>query len=232
MVLAATARRTGLEIGGPSPVFRQGRLLPIYATAACIDNINFSNQTAWEKNLCEGGEFRFESGRRPGKQWIRDAVALTGIGEETYDFVLSSHCLEHVANPLVALREWRRVTRQGGHLVLILPDRERTFDHRRPLTTIQHLREDFARHTQEDDQTHVPEVLALHDLSRDPWAGSVASFHERTARNAENRCIHHHVFDIELMKAALTETGWHVLAVEKVRPVHLIAFAERWPRVD
>src|SRR5690348_4361640 len=75
VVLAITGR-DGLEIGGPSWVFETGRLLPVYAKAARVDNVNFSGQTAWETDLRDGGEFRFNSACPPGRQWIRDAVAL------------------------------------------------------------------------------------------------------------------------------------------------------------
>jgi SAM-dependent methyltransferase len=225
-VLSLTANLQGLEIGGPSRVFAARGMLPIYPAAKRIDNVNFSNRTTWEADLREGGEFRFDRRRAPGTQWIREAVSLTGIKDQTYDFVLSSHCLEHLANPLRALREWRRVVRPGGRLVLILPDATRSFDHRRPLTTLEHLRDDFARDTTESDTTHFAEVLALHDLARDPWAGSPADFQQRMQNNADNRCIHQHVFDLELMASILTETGWRVLASERVQPIHLVAFAE------
>lgn len=226
-VIAAVAGRNGLEIGGPSHVFEARRILPIYPAASRIDNVNFSAQTSWENNLKDGTEFRFDSGHQPGTQWIRDTVALTGLADHAYDFVLSSHCLEHVANPLRALREWHRVTRANGHLVLLLPDPSSTFDHRRPITTLAHLRDDLAHNVGEDDGTHLSEVLALHNLLRDPGAGSPENFRQRVSRNAENRCVHHHVFDLDLMSAMLEETGWQVLASEKVRPIHLLAFAQK-----
>ncbi|MEO5959893.1 MAG: methyltransferase domain-containing protein [Opitutaceae bacterium] len=225
--LAATANRRGLEIGGPSRVFSTRGMLPVYGCAARIDNVNFSAATAWEAGLRDGGEFRFHPQRPAGTQWLREATALSGLADNTYDFLLSSHCLEHVANPLAALHEWRRVTRAGGHLVLVLPDPTQTFDHRRPLTTLAHLRNDFARCGAEDDSTHAAEALALHDVSRDPGVGSVDEFRTRVADNAQNRCLHHHIFDLALMQATLRETGWRVLAAEAARPMHLIAFAQK-----
>jgi SAM-dependent methyltransferase len=223
--LAAVSGRSGLELGGPSRIFEPGKLLPVYNVATRIDNVNFAVRTTWEPNLRDGAEFRFHPDRPPGTQWIRDAVALNGISDHAYDFVISSHCLEHVANPLRALHEWRRVTRAGGNLLLILPDPAHTFDHRRPTTTIAHLRDDLRRNVGEDDLTHLAEILALHDLARDPWAGTPESFRARSQDNRENRCLHHHVFDLPLVAAALEETGWEVLAIEAARPVHLVALA-------
>ncbi len=226
-IRAAVLDRTGLEIGGPSRVFLGRGLLPAYPHAARIDNVNFAGITAWESDLREGGEFHFDMRRPPGRQFLREATSLSGIADASYDFILSSHCLEHVANPLAALREWHRVVRPGGRLVLILPDPRHTFDHRRPVTTLAHLQADFDRHTGEDDPTHLEEILALHDLRRDALAGTAEQFRARSLRNAENRCLHHHVFDLDLMLAALAATDWQVRGAECVRPLHLLALAGR-----
>jgi SAM-dependent methyltransferase len=226
-VRATVLDRTGLEIGGPSGVFQGRGILPAYPHAARIDNVNFAGITAWESDLRDGGEFHFDTRRPPGRQFLREATDLHGVPDNSYDFLLSSHCLEHVANPLAALREWRRVVRPGGALVLILPDPRRTFDHRRPVTTLAHLQADFDRHTGEDDLTHLEEILALHDLIRDVPAGMAEQFRARSLRNAENRCLHHHVFDSALQRATLEASGWAVEATECVRPLHLVALARR-----
>lgn len=227
-VLAAIEGKNGLEIGGPSRVFGARGMLPVYPRARRIDNVNFAGHTPWENSVDDRGSF-VVAGRKLGTQWVREAVALVDVPSATYDFVLSSHCLEHVANPLAALREWHRVLRGGGHLVLVLPDPARTFDHRRPGTTLEHLRQDFTRGTTDDDRSHFEEVLALHDLARDPGAGSAAEFRARVEQNATHRCVHHHVFDLDLVSAALGETGWTVLASETARPCHLVTLARKEP---
>lgn len=226
-ILEVTRARTGLEIGGPSTLFGTEGALPVYTQALQIDNVNFTTETAWEHGLRDGGAFQFSPKRTPGTQFLREATNLAGIEDDSYDFVLSSHCLEHVANPLAALHEWRRVTRPGGWLVLALPDPRRTFDHRRPVTPFAHLREDFARSTGEDDLTHLEEILAMHDLDRDTAAGTVEQFRARSRLNAKNRCLHHHVFNLELIRAALAETGWTVEQQERVRPLHLLTLARK-----
>jgi SAM-dependent methyltransferase len=226
-VKAAFAGHRGLEIGGPSSIFRPRGALPVYDWADGIDNMNFSAETAWEHGLRDGGPYRFHRRKPAGRQWIREAEDLSGFADGGYEFVMSSHCLEHVANPLGALREWWRVTRAGGWLLVILPDPTRTFDHRRPVTALDHLRKVWARSTPEDDRTHFAEVIALHDLALDPDAGDPAAFRSRVDQNAAHRCVHHHVFDGALLGAALRETGWTPLAVERFAPLHLAALARK-----
>lgn len=53
-----------------------------------------------------------------------DAQYLVGLEDESFDFVHSSHCLEHMVDPVVALQHWSRVVRPGGYLVLTVPDED------------------------------------------------------------------------------------------------------------
>jgi SAM-dependent methyltransferase len=53
-----------------------------------------------------------------------DAQLLHGVADEAYDFVHSSHCLEHLADPKEGLRNWLRVVKPGGHLVVTVPDED------------------------------------------------------------------------------------------------------------
>ena len=53
-----------------------------------------------------------------------DAQYLDGIEDDSFDFVYSSHCLEHVWNVRVALKNWFRVLRKGGYLIIAIPHRD------------------------------------------------------------------------------------------------------------
>lgn len=53
-----------------------------------------------------------------------DAQYLDNVRDDSFDFVYSAHCLEHMVDPRVALRHWLRVLRRGGHLVITVPDED------------------------------------------------------------------------------------------------------------
>ena len=53
-----------------------------------------------------------------------DAQYLDSIDDETVDFIHSAHCLEHLVDPHVALGNWLRVLKPGGHLVCLIPDED------------------------------------------------------------------------------------------------------------
>lgn len=53
-----------------------------------------------------------------------DAQFLASVADETFDFVHSSHCLEHMVDPREALQHWLRVLKPGGHLIVTIPDED------------------------------------------------------------------------------------------------------------
>jgi SAM-dependent methyltransferase len=53
-----------------------------------------------------------------------DAQTLKGLKDSEFDFVYSSHTLEHVDDAEITLRNWWRVIKPGGYLILYLPHRD------------------------------------------------------------------------------------------------------------
>ncbi len=43
---------------------------------------------------------------------------------ETFDSIHSSHCLEHMINPVSALAGWWSILKRGGFLILVVPDED------------------------------------------------------------------------------------------------------------
>jgi SAM-dependent methyltransferase len=216
----------GLEIGGPSPIFSGRSILPVYRMAHSLDNCNFSSRTVFQGEIGgEGRTFHFAK-NRVGSQFICEATNLSRIANERYDFVISSHTIEHISNPLKALLEWKRVLKRGGVLLLVCPHKERTFDHKRAVTKVEHLLQDYERHVDENDLTHLPETLQLHDLSMDPTPRGLQDFVARSRDNFKNRALHHHVFDTDLVVQMVSITGFKVLFVATHR-FHIILLCQK-----
>jgi SAM-dependent methyltransferase len=214
--------KRGLEIGGPSPIFLGGKLIPAYNCCQRIDSCNFSDRTIWGTTAD-----RIGFGGRLGRTFLAEASNISAIPDASYDFVLASHVLEHIANPLRALDEWKRILVPGGVMIVIVPDKRSTFDHKRPFTAFEHIEADFRANVAEDDLTHLDEILALHDLDLDPPAGSREMFRDRCMKNPAIRAMHHHVFESRTLAMMLSHLGIRALSLAVERPNHIVAFGQK-----
>lgn len=208
--------KRGIEVGGPSGVFRKIYNLPVYDVVGSLDNCDFSQNTQW---AAHSAAYQFSNKKKSGRTYICEGSRLEGIPAGEYDFLLSSHNLEHFANPIKALKEWQRVVKPGGYLIIVLPYYARTFDHRRVPTTVRHMLEDFERDTAEDDLTHVEETFAAHRLN-DPSRPD-EELRSLLMNNFSHRMMHHHVFDELNSRELMEAVGFKVLAVDMQLPFHI-----------
>lgn len=214
--------KKGIEMGGPTSFFGLKGGFPVYLFAERIDGVNFSNETVWEGKLQQGNNYRYYK-NKTGFQYITEATDLKNISDNSYDFILSSHSLEHIANPVKALKEWFRILKDKGRLILLLPDKNYTFDHRRNYTTFNHLISDYVNNTTEHDTTHFEEILQKHDEERSKVKYDDCKL--MLSNNFIQRCAHHHVFSQEVIKQILEYAGYKVQSQCTVPPFHLITIA-------
>lgn len=92
---------------------------------------------------------------------ICDAASegLRPFADESLDFVIASHLLEHLPNPLGFLKECHRVLRNSGILYLGVPDKDYTFDRDRARTPLAHIVEDLMNSKVSIDESHVVDYL-------------------------------------------------------------------------
>jgi SAM-dependent methyltransferase len=53
-----------------------------------------------------------------------DAQEMQGVPDNHFGFVHSSHCLEHLVDPIAGLRSWLRIVRTEGYIVITIPDED------------------------------------------------------------------------------------------------------------
>jgi SAM-dependent methyltransferase len=87
-----------------------------------------------------------------------EATALP-FRNNSLNYVASSHVLEHVANPVLALEEWCRVLRPGGVIYVVVPDKRYTWDRYRATTPVGHMLEDYEQKTTAVDPTHIDDFV-------------------------------------------------------------------------
>jgi len=217
-----------VEIGGPSKIFGLKSFFPVYLYANSVDGVNFSDSTIWEGHIQKGRTYRYIPSKEPGLQIIDEADELNQINDNVYDSLISSHCLEHIANPMKALKNWIRVVKPKGKLCVVVPFKESMFDHKRPFTSFEHLLNDYKNHIGEDDTTHFVESIELTDLS-DPVMKNISKeeFIQRTHHNFQNRCVHHHVFNKDVLAEMFLHFGCKILYNSIYHNSQLLVIAQK-----
>lgn len=165
----AVEQKVGLEIGGPSRLWATGHFLPIYSVCSYVDGCNFAGKTVWEGRIQEG-RYRCEGTHGKGHQYIADAIDLAVLSDHSYDFILSCHSLEHIANPIRALKEWLRVLKPNGVLGLAVPNRDGFLGLVRPVTSLDHIVADYELNVTEHDMIHVEDLIMANIQLRDESA--------------------------------------------------------------
>ena len=130
--------------------------------------------------------------------YVTDAANLFFAADDTMDFICSSHVLEHLANPLRAIVEWKRVIKGEGIVYVGVPDKRYTFDHRRHRTPLSHLIDDFEKDVDQTDKTHIFEFIEKFDENK-PYRINREQFREDVINNPAHG-VHHQVWIVDDMK--------------------------------
>lgn len=150
---------------------------------------------------------------------LDDAQELLTFRDSTYDFVIASHVIEHMSDPIGAIAAWMRVLRSGGLLYLVVPDKRFIFDRNRPLTELDHIRGDYNTSPHRRiarDWDHYLEYAALVDHKE----GEEIKAHATKLRDT-GYSIHFHTF---------TPESFHTLLIYFIE--NYGGTIEAGPRVD
>ncbi|MGB7443888.1 MAG: methyltransferase domain-containing protein [Coleofasciculaceae cyanobacterium] len=92
---------------------------------------------------------------------IDDGETIASIADNSRDFVIANHMIEHCQNPIATIENWLRVLKVGGILYLAIPDKRYTFDSDRPVTSLEHLIRDYKESPDWSKYSHFEEWTKL-----------------------------------------------------------------------
>jgi SAM-dependent methyltransferase len=148
--LANELNGTGVEIGAGASAFP----LPLHCRVVYVDRYGIEelkkNKYATDKD---------EDLIIPDE--IADAEKLNAFRDNSLDFIVMCHVIEHTKNPLGAIQHAYSKLKAGGKLLMVIPDKERTFDRLRNITEIGHLVDDFMNPDPLRDYMHYEEFYRL-----------------------------------------------------------------------
>ena len=140
---------------------------------------------------------------------VTDADNLFFAEDESLDFVCSSHVTEHIANPLKAIAEWKRVIKKGGVIYVGVPDKRHTFDHKRSRTPLSHLIDDYEKGVDQTDKTHVAEFIEKWDNKKSDC--NVRQQALEPARDCPESWVHHHVWIVDDLQEIFEHMGLRIV---------------------
>lgn len=103
------------------------------------------------------------------QQWDKDdgdATFMESVADNTYDYVHASHILEHIENPYLALRNWLRILKPGGYLIVLVPHRD-LYEKKNRLPSNWNLDHKFFILP---DKEELPHTINLTHLLRSAWS--------------------------------------------------------------
>lgn len=137
---------------------------------------------------------------------ITDFDSFTCVADDSLDFIIGCHVIEHTRNPIGSIATAHRKLKRGGKLLLVIPDMHRTFDRTRQPTTLEHLCSDYEQPNRQRDYAHYEEFyrLAL------PVAPDAI---DQTAMVQFERgyAIHYHVWDYPSFATMIEHIRNHVV---------------------
>ena len=151
--------------------------------------------------------------------YIDDGFTLSTIEENSQDFVIANHVLEHSPNPVGVLINWMRVLKKQGLIYFSVPLAEKCFDRGRVITQVNHLFEDHTLVEQGDakqfdsrNREHYKEWINISEVNMRHMRGepspklSQEEFQERVNVFSKNKVeIHFHIFSVESIKDFISE---------------------------
>ena len=133
--------------------------------------------------------------------------AVSKLPCKNLDFIIACHVIEHVANPVKAIIDSLGKLKKGAKLVLIVPEKTKTFDKDRQTTTIDHLIKDYFNPDRNRDFEHFVE---FYNVAQPPEDLSLVE--QVIQENFSNAFpIHYHTFTHRSFKKLLK-------AILKIQP--------------
>lgn len=213
--------KKGLDIGGPHKAFID---LDIYDASAILDNLIFKELSSKDGNKIN--IYNFIGKTTPGHEYYADIVNMSIFSNASYDFVFAPYVLERLISPLQAIEEITRILKPKGFCIAILPWKNETGDHNRDVTPFTELLEHYEKDRDETDvRDHLYEIICKYDVNRDLNVHSIEHLVERSLDHYENRALHVHVFDFELIKKCFEFFNYTVIDTQLIHPSHQIVLA-------
>ncbi len=147
---------SGLEIGA---LFK-----PLLIPARC--SVQYVDYKSLEENRARYPELANET--IVNTDIVDDGFILNKVENNSQDFIIANHALEHSPDPFGTLQRWLNKLKHKGIIYAAIPIAEKCFDKGRAITSIEHFIEDHRQFTaldtlalQRTTKQHIEEFLQI-----------------------------------------------------------------------
>jgi SAM-dependent methyltransferase len=177
----------GIEIGP----LHQPLTVPAHATVSYVDRMSAPDLRREYPELADWDLAEVDI--------VDDGELLATVPDESQDFIVANHFLEHTEDPIGTIETHLGKLRPGGILFYAVPDKRFTFDFKRPVTPLEHMIADHEEGPERSRAEHYDEWcrLVINDQSTgDPDLPASEEWVEQRARELEDAeySIHMHVW--------------------------------------
>jgi SAM-dependent methyltransferase len=177
----------GLEIGG----LHQPLAMPGHARVRYVDRMKTDDLRREYPELADWDLVEVDV--------VDDGEKLATVAEESQDFIVANHFLEHCEDPIGTIETHLGKLKPGGILFYAVPDKRFTFDFRRPTTPLEHMVADHEKGPKASRSAHYEEWCRLVINEESTGAAEEAGSEEWVAQRARQLedaaySIHFHVW--------------------------------------
>lgn len=134
---------------------------------------------------------------------IDDGETLGTVPDNSQDFIIANHFIEHCRNPILAISNAVRTLKPAGVFFMAVPDKRYTFDAKRDITTQEHLLRDYREGPDWSEEDHYFDFVSKTDKS-DGCKSDEDIRRVIQELKDNNFSIHYHVWDHNAMLMLLT----------------------------
>jgi len=199
-----------LEVGGPSILLNS-----LYQHVKSLDLLNHKESIEY-----------FSMGNIPNNlnnifygDIVNDKTFIENNLFEKFDLIVTSHVLEHIANPILALKNLKKCLVPNGIVLTIVPNKNECWDRVRDYTSWNHIIEDYNNNVSESDMTHIHESSCMNR----------PNYYEDIGDHNNPRIIHHHTFNVKTLSKTheYVELKTIKCYIDIDEPLHIVYIGEK-----
>ena len=130
---------------------------------------------------------------------VDDGQVLSTIADDSLDFIVANHLIEHCDNPIGTLKNWLGNLKMGGTIFMAVPDKRVGYEERRPLTPLSHIAVDYFSDSATRKKRNRDNYEEWVDYFEYAYTSESTSNREERVRHLidTDYSIHFHVFTFE-----------------------------------